>query len=106
MADGPAVGDQLPHSLLGNIQQFGGKVAGRVDSLVEKDLIPPDIHYQMQEIVVLPASQWHRATPSVLYLFSDCLVIFSFYQNPPNNQVKGQEPRWPRGLCPYLFTRG
>lgn len=92
MADGPAVGDQLPHSLLGNIQQFGGKVAGRVDSLVEKDLIPPDIHYQMQEIVVLPASQWHRATPSVLYLFSACLTIFSFYQNTPNNQVKGKTP--------------
>jgi hypothetical protein len=57
----------------------------------------------MQEIVVLPDPQWHRATSSVLYLFSACLTIFSFYQNPPNNQVKGQEPRWPRGLCPYLI---
>ena len=38
MADGAAVGDQFPYGLIGNIQQFGGKVAGRVDGLVEKDL--------------------------------------------------------------------
>ena len=106
MADSAAVGDQFPYGLIGNIQQFGGKVASRVDGLLEKDLILPDIHCQVKEIVVLPDPQWHRATSSVLYLFSACLVIFSFYQNPPNNQVKGQEPRWPCGLCPYLFTRG
>ena len=106
MADGAAVGDQFPYGLIGNIQQFGGKVAGRVDGLVEKDLILPDIHCQVKEIVVLPDPQWHRATSSVLYLFSDCLAIFSFYQNPPNNQVKGQEPRYGRGLCPYLFYKG
>lgn len=106
MANGTAVGDQFPYGLIGNIQQFGGKVAGRVDGLVEKDLILPDIHCQMQEIVVLPDPQWHRATFFVLYLFSACLTIFSFYQNPPNNQVKGQEPRCERGLCPYLFIRG
>ena len=106
MADGAAVGDQFPYGLLGNIQQFGGKVAGRVDGLVKKDLILPDIHCQVQEIVVLLGTQRHRATSSVLYLFSTCLAIFSFYQNPPNNQVKGQEPRWPCGSVLIFFTRG
>ena len=103
MANGTAVGDQFPYGFLRNIQQFGGKVAGRVDGLVEKDLILTDIHCQVQEIVVLLDPQWHRATSSVLYLFFACLTIFSFYQKQKNNQVKGHKSLGLKAACALIF---